>query len=235
MKKLVFFICILMMVSCKPTQKIAYNTDKLKAMETRNLNLSFSVQTFEDIRSQSEINTTHFATKQWQAKINGQQSCINSEVLYKTSVTEQMTAIFAQHLTRKMPQMKVFTNRKEDADYYLEARVKHFYGIQKFSKSAAIGASFGLIGALASAGAKTQGVIIIELSDIKVFDRQNNLIAMVGDFSKEYEGEFPADANCICIYQNINQKLLEFNDELISLLSVELQEKNSIDQNISQE
>ena len=226
MKNLVFYFCILMMVSCKPAQKIAYNTDRLKAMEIRNnVNLSLSVQTFEDIRSQSEINATHFTAKQWQVKINGEKSCINSEVLYKTPVTEQMSAIFAQHLAKKIPQISVFTNQKEYADYYLEAKVKHFYGIQKFSTAAAVGAQFGLIGALATAGAKTMGTIIIELTDIKVFDKQNNLIATVGDLRKEYEGEFSADANCFCIYQNVNQKLSEFNDELISLLSMEIQNR----------
>jgi len=221
MKNLVFCFCVLIMASCKPAQKIAYRTDRLNPMEMSSTNLSISVQTFEDIRSQSEINATHFAAKQWKVKIDGEQSCINSEVLYKTPVAEQMTAIFTEHLARKIPQIRVFSNQKEHADYYLEAKVKHFYGIQKFSTAAAVGAQFGLIGALATAGAKTYGTIIIELTDIKLFDRQNNLIASVGDFRKEYEGEFPADANCFCIYQNVNQKLSEFNDDLISLLSLE--------------
>ena len=226
MKNLVFCFCVLMMVSCKPYQKIVYNTDKLKALETNRVNnISLSVQTFEDIRSQSDDNALHLTAQQWKAKINGKQSCINSEVLYKTSAPEQITAIFAQHLAKKMPQIRVFTNQKEHADYYLEAKVKHFYGIQKFSTSAAVGAQFGLIGALATASAKTLGTIIIELTDIKVFDKQNNLIISVGDFRKEYEGEFPADAYCCCIYQNINQKLSEFNDELIGLLSLEFQNK----------
>jgi len=223
MKNLVFCFGVLMMVSCKPTQKIAYRTDKIQQLEIdRNINVSLSVQPFEDIRSQSENNAVHFSAKQWKAKINGEQSCINSEVLYKTPVSEQMAAIFAQHLAQKMPQIRVFTNQKEHSDYYLEAKVKQFYGIQKFSNAAAVGAQFGLIGALATAGAKTQGTIIIELTDIKLFDKQNNLIALVGDFRKEYEGEFPADANCFCIYQNINQKLSEFNEDLINLLSLEI-------------
>jgi hypothetical protein len=212
-----------MMVSCKPAQKIAYRTDKIQQLEIdRNINVSLSVQSFEDIRSQSENNAVHFSAKQWKAKINGEQSCINSEILYKTPVSEQMAAIFAQHLAQKMPQIRVFINQKEHSDYYLEAKVKQFYGIQKFSNAAAVGAQFGLIGALATAGAKTQGTIIIELADIKLFDKQNNLIALVGDFRKEYEGEFPADANCFCIYQNINQKLSEFNEDLINLLSLEI-------------
>ena len=226
MRNLIFFLCVLMTVSCKPSQKIAYNTDKLKTLEVNNVNnISLSVQTFEDIRSQYEDNASHLAAKQWKAKIDGEQSCINSEVLYKTPATEQITTIFAQHLAKKIPQIRVFTNQKENADYYLTAQVKHFYGIQKFSTGAAVGAHFGLIGALATANAKTQGRIIIELIDIKVFDRQNNLVTSVGNLRKEYEGEFPADANCYCIYQNVNQKLSEFNDELIGLLSLELQNR----------
>ena len=86
MKNFVFYFCILMMVSCKPTQKIAYNTDKLKPMEMQNVNLSLSIQTFEDIRSQSEINAMHLAVKQWNTRVDGEQRCLNSEVLYKTPV-----------------------------------------------------------------------------------------------------------------------------------------------------
>jgi len=214
------------MVSCKPIQKITYNTDKLKTLEiSNNLNLSLSIQTFGDIRSESEMNEIQLVSKQWNAKIDGKQSCINSEVLYKIPVAEQMTAIFAQHIEKQLPQIKVFINQKENADYHLEANIKHFSGIQKFSTSAAIGAQFGLIGALATANAKTHGKIIIELTDIKLFDKQNNLISSVGDLRKEYEGEFPADANCLCIYQNVNQKLSEFNEELIKLLLLEIQNK----------
>lgn len=226
MKKSVFYFFLLIMVACKPTQKIAYRTDSIIGLETaQNINVSLSVQTFEDIRSQESDNFLHLSAKQWKDRINGESSCFNSEVLYKTPVAEQMTFIFSQHLGIKLPQVTVFTNYKENTDYYLEAKVKYFYGLQKFSTSAAVGAQFGLIGALATASAKTNGTIIIELTDIKIFDKQNNQIASIDTFRKEYEGDFPADANCYCIYQNVNQKLQEFNDELIGLLSLELQNR----------
>ena len=45
----------------------------------------------------------------------------------------------------------------------------------------------------------------------------------IDNLRKEYEGEFPADANCYCIYGNMNQKLSEFNDDLISLLLMDIQ------------
>ena len=222
----VFCFCVLMTVSCNPAQKITYKTEKIQQLEVgRNVNVSLSIQSFEDIRSQSENNAVHLVARIWKVNHTGEQSCINSDVLYKTPVSEQMAVIFAQHLAKKMPQIRVLTNQKENADYYLEAKLKQFYGIQKFSNAAAVGAQFGLIGALATAGAKTHGTIIIELSEIKLFDKQNNLIASVGDFRKEYEGDFPADANCFCIYQNVNQKLSEFNDDLINLLSLEIRNR----------
>ena len=228
MKNLVFCFCVLTMMSCSPTMKIAYRTDNLNVLETDKINnISLSIQFFEDIRSQSDDNFLHLTSGAWIERVNDERSCINSEVLYKkTPVGQQMSTIFAEHLSKKLPQLIVYINQKEYADYYLEAKVKYFRGIQKFSTGAAVGAQFGLIGALATAGAKTQGTIIIELADIKIFDKQNNLIATIGDFRKEYEGEFPADANCYCIYQNMNQKLSEFNDDLINLLSFEIQNFN---------
>jgi hypothetical protein len=211
------------MTSCKPFQKIAYNTQSVEPLRVENVHFSVSIQPFEDIRAESEMNTILFESNKWNARVNGEQSCINSEVLYRVPATEQMTTTFAHHLSTKVPQIEVFINQKESADFYLTAKVKHFYGIQKFSTAAAVGAQFGLIGALATAKAKTQGTIIIELTDIKILDRQNNLIAAVGDFRKEYEGEFPVNADCLCIYWNMNQKLSEFNGELIRLLALEVQ------------
>ena len=219
------YCCVLIMISCSPTMKIAYNTDNLNLLETDKINnISLSVQFFEDIRSQSENNFLHLTSDLWTVRINNEKSCINSEVLYKkTPVGQQMSTIFAEHLSKKMPQLIVYFNQKEYADYYLEATVKYFQGTQKFSTGAAVGAQFGLIGALATAGAKTQGTIIIELAEVKVFDKQNNLIISIDNLRKEYEGEFPADANCYCIYNNMNQKLSEFNDDLISLLLMDMQ------------
>jgi hypothetical protein len=212
-------------VSCRPVQRIAYNVNIPEIIEIEDINLSISIQTFEDIRYQSEINYIHLNSRAWEVRINGERSCINSEVLYRTPVAEQMTAVFAHHLARRVPQLTVFINERENADYRLEARVRYFHGIQRFSVGAAVGAQFGLIGALATANATSEGTIIIELTDIKVFDSQNNLVVEIGDFRKKYEGEFPVSANCLCIYQNVNQKLMNFNDELIGLLLLEIRNR----------
>ena len=46
--------------------------------------------------------------------------------------------------------------------------------------------------------------------------------AKLFSFDKEYLGNFPADADCKCIYENVNAKLKEFNTELIEKIRTEL-------------
>ncbi len=220
------FSVFLLLGACKPAQKIAYNTQHIQQYQEAS-GLSLSVQSFEDIRSQSEINQTHLAAKDIIAKINEETDCINAEKLYKIPVGTQMADIFAKHLSGKMYFSNVLVDQKADTDYYITAKLKHFYGAQKRSTKAAVGASFGLIGALATSGLKTDGKIIIELTDICVYSKENKLIAKVGDFKKEYTGEFPVDAYCYCIYQNINQKLMEFNEELCQAIYREVKNEQA--------
>ncbi len=227
MKSIFFLIAISLaffMTSCQPAQKIAYNVDNVKKYH-KSSDISISIQQFEDMRSESEIEQTQLQAKGIIEKINGKNNCINAEKLYKIPVGLQMADIFAKHLEKKSYFSNVYIDQKEKSDYYITANLKHFYGAQENSTMAAVGAGFGLIGAIATAGLKTEGSIIIELSDICLYDKNDNLIAKVGDFKKEYTGKFPVNANCYCIYQNINQKLMEFNEELGKTLYLEV--KNS--------
>jgi hypothetical protein len=49
----------------------------------------------------------------------------------------------------------------------------------------------------------------------KHFRKDSVLIKDFGNFYKEYKDDFPVDLDCWCIYRNINDKLEEFNTELI--------------------
>ncbi|MCL2041658.1 MAG: hypothetical protein FWG84_06440 [Bacteroidales bacterium] len=224
MKKSLFIGGLLLLLASCAQQKIAYNLDSVKVVpESQRLSqIVFSVQNFEDIRSSSEQNEALLQAKQATIKINKTNTCVNAEKLYKTPVGEQMTSLFASHLIAKKVFADVLVNQKEVADYYLTGKIKHFYGTQAYSSGAAIGAQFGLIGALATSNLKTKGTIIIELTDLCIYDNNDNLIAKVGDFKKEYEGEFPVDANCFCIFNNINQKLYAFNEDLAQVLWMEV-------------
>ena len=100
--------------------------------------------------------------------------------------------------------------------------MRNFYGTQNFSTKAAIGAQFGLIGAVATAGVKTEGKIIFEINDVKIYDKNNQIIKTIESFKREYEGDFPADAYCWCIFQNVNTKLKEYFSEFITTVETEI-------------
>ena len=130
--------------------------------------------------------------------------------------------MLVEHLNKRNSFQAVLINKKDTANYYITANLTKFYGKQKFSSSAAVGSQFGLIGALASAGAKTNGKIIFEITDIKIYNINNQVIKDIGTFKREYEGEFPADAYCFCIYDNVNAKLKDFLSELITVIETEI-------------
>jgi hypothetical protein len=217
----IFTVCIM---SCAPAQKITYTFAKVPVSQSTS-NISVSIQIFNDLRSQIADNQVYLDAKESDATIENKRQCINAEKRYKIPVKEQITDIFAQHLTHKNYFSKVLINQKDAADYYITANIVSFAGKQSYSYKAAIGAGFGLIGALATANAKAEGFILIELSDITIYDKNDNEIAKVGDFKKEYTGKFPATANCDCIYLNVNEKLREFNDELAQIIWSELKDK----------
>ena len=140
----------------------------------------------------------------------------------KDSVSAQMTRIMVEHFNRAKLFILSFCNDSSVSGYYLTGSINYFYGEQGYSTAAAVGAQFGLIGALATKGAKTPGKIIIDISDIKLFKKDGTLVKDLGDFYKEYKEDLSADAYCWCIYNNINEKLKDYNTHLIEKIRTDL-------------
>jgi len=208
-----FVYLALYFVACKPSQKIVYDINKYQP-SSEVVNASLSIQTFQDIRDELPENQLHLQSKNIIAKVDNNQSCINAEVLYKISVGQQLAEMLGKYLNKKAYFTSVEINKKEQANYFVTAKVKQFSGIQKYSTKAAVGAQFGLIGALATMNLKTEGKVAIELSDIQIYNNKGLLVANIGDFKKEFDGDFPVDANCYCIYRNVNNFLADFYEEL---------------------
>ena len=221
MKKLVFLIPFIV-VSCI-SQKIAYRTDNLKASsEVTAIPINVDVHIFVDNRAQIKENEVLFNQPR-NSSINGKSSCINSEKNYKKdSVSAQMTRMMVEHFNRVNLFKSVTYNHDELSDYYLTGKLNRIYGEQGFSTAAAVGAQFGLLGALATSGAKTKGKIIIDISDLKLFKKGGTLVKDLGGFYKEYNEDLSADAYCWCIYANINEKLKDFNSHLVEKLRSDL-------------
>jgi len=219
--KITMFCIVASFIACKPAQRIVYDISKYQPASER-INASLSIQILEDIRQELPENQAQLTAKDNIAKVNNDNRCINAEKLYKTPVGKQLADMLAKYLNKKAYFTQVVVNQNNMTDYYVTAKVKRFIGHQKFSNKAAVGAQFGLIGALATMNLKTEGKIIIELSDIFLYDKTGNLVAEIGDFKKEYDGDFPVDASCYCIYQNVNQSLSELYEELGTILFQEV-------------
>ena len=223
MKKYVIVIAsfLILCTSCSVSRKVTYSLKDYKP-STENVNKSISIQLFDDIRFTNEENQFYQTATSNQKKIDGNFNCITAEKYYKIPVNQQMTDMFVNYLKKKEYFSNVFVNQKDIADYYVTAKIKNFTGYQAYSAGAAIGAQFGLIGALVTAGIKTEGKIVIEIVDIQIFDKNGNEVAFIDDISQIFEGKMLADAYCWCIYGNLNQKLSliyeDFGDKIFKAI-----------------
>ncbi|MFT3753762.1 MAG: hypothetical protein QM800_13090 [Paludibacter sp.] len=210
--------------SCTMNQKISYSTKDIETNhDTKLSTLVLDIEEFTDHRKDNPDNNVLF-TRSKDASIDGKIKCINSEKNYKKeAVTLQLSRMLVEHLNLRNSFKKVVLNNKDTADYYIKGDLQNFYGNQKFSTAAAVGAQFGLIGALATAGVKTNGKIIFEINDLKIYDKNNQIVKIIGTFKREYTGDFPADAYCWCMFQNVNSKLKDYFSELIATVESEMQ------------
>jgi hypothetical protein len=204
------------MTSCTISQKIVYKTNDLAVTEpVKTIAAKVEVRILEDNRANIEENSVLFNNPR-QIKSDKKTICINSEKHYaKDTVVTQITRLMVEHFNQARLFEKAYYNKNNESGYYLTGTLNSFYGEQKFSTGAAVGAQFGLIGALATSGIKTPGKITIDISDIKLFKKDGTLVKDFGSFYKEYDDEFKADAACWCIYWNMNEMLKDFNTQLV--------------------
>ncbi|WP_010662288.1 hypothetical protein [Marinilabilia salmonicolor] len=215
MRKILFFIPLVFW-GCTISQKITYKTDDLVADKSvKPIPAVVDVRAFTDNRDSFEANSVLFSNPH-QMRLDGKQVCINSEKHYKKdTVVNQFSRILAEHFNKaRLFEMSLY-NRSEYSNYYLTGTLNSFYAQQEFSSGAAVGASFGLIGALATSGIKTPGKIVIDVSDLKLFKKDGTLVKDFGSFYKEYVDEFKVDAYCWCAFWNANLMLKDFNTFLI--------------------
>lgn len=211
-----FILSTLFLLSCTISQKIVYKTNDLNVPQNvQTIPAIVEVRIFEDNRGKLEENLVLFNNPR-QIKINGKLTCINSEIHYqKDTVSAQISRMLVEHFNKSQLFTNSYYKEGHNSNYYLTGSLNSFYAEQEFSTAAAVGASFGLIGALATAGIKTPGKIIIDISDLKLYTKDNTLVKDLGSFYKEYKDDFPADANCWCVYWNSNDKLKDFNSFLV--------------------
>lgn len=222
MKKILWFWPLLF-IGCTVSQKIAYKTADLEVTQpVKTIPMRVDIRVLEDNRAAFDANGLLF-TNPRQVRIDKKNYCINAEKHYaKDTVVTQLTKLMTDHFNQAQLFEKAFYGNSNQGDYYLTGTLNSFYGKQEFSKKAAVGAQFGLIGALATSGAKSPGEVVIELADIRLYKNDGTLVKDFGTFYKEYNDDFSADTACWCIFGNINELLRDFNTQLVEKIRSEM-------------
>ena len=226
MKNIIFLFGFVMIISgCTINKAITYPTADIPINPDKSLkNIILSVEDFTDGRKEHEHNLILFNNKR-DCEIDEKRLCINAERHYKTEpVAKQLSIRLLHHFKKRFSFKKVVANTvdKSTIDYYITGKVSSFYGVQEFSMTAKAGTYFGLIGVLATMNIHTPGKIIVEITDLKIYDKHGQVVKDMGTFSRHYEGDFLVDAECFKIYEHINAKLKEYYTELTELIENEL-------------
>lgn len=211
--------------SCALNKKIVYKTTDIQLNEEPKLSsIVLNIEEFSDKRKDYAENTFLFESiRDYSDK--EKTFCINAERHYKkVPVKSQISDLLVKHITKTGSFKSVLLNNKDSADYTVRGHLAYFYGKQDYSMAALVGSAFGLIGALITANETTNGKVIFEITDLKIYDRNNQVVADIGTFRKEFSGEMPADAGCWCIYDNVNKKLKVYFTQLITIIETELED-----------
>jgi len=224
MKRLLLLLP-LFLISCTVSQKVIYKTDDISASQlTKTIPIKVEIRVLNDNRANISENSILFTNSQ-QTKLDGKAYFINAEKNYKKdSVASQITRLMVEHFNKAKLFEMTFYGQSNYSDYYITGTLNSFYGEQQYSSAAAVGSQFGLIGALATANAKTPGRILIDISDLKLFKKDGTLIKDLGSFYKEYKDDFKVDAYGWYIYWNVNEKLKDFNTHLIEKIRIDMTE-----------
>lgn len=93
---------------------------------------------------------------------------------------------------------------------------------------ALVGAQFGLIGALATAGIRTPAKFIIQITDLELHNKNGSVASRLEDINTVYEEMAPADGYFWSIYRNINDKLKITIEKLAFSLKTSFEKLSSI-------
>ena len=207
--KILLGVLLLSSISCTINQKIAYSTNEIKIKPSPTTsNLVLSIDLLEDNRK-SEVENSILFQNPRQFRYNGEMICINSEEHYvdkKEPINQQITFALIKHLRAEKQFKGVRYAKRDSIDYYITGKIANFYSKQGFSNEAAAGAQLGLISALETMEVKTEGLIKITFSDLKIYDKKGELMKEIGTIEKKFEESLSAEAYCWCSYFNVNDK-----------------------------
>lgn len=224
MKKIFFLLCFLL-IGCS-SHKIFYFTKDINVSSTtKPIPISVNMLILNDKRSENEENFLQLESKSNEISKNDKNMCINAEKYYsKGKVALQITGMMVEHFNKIRLFDRTSFNNQNNCDYYLSGNLWSFFGEQEQSLTGAIStALFGAIGGAVTAGIKTPTYIKIEITELKLFKSNGELVKDFGNFSKEYKEEFPENGSCERIFDNMNARLKKFNAQLAQKIRTDLE------------
>ncbi|MCQ2062814.1 MAG: hypothetical protein MJY99_05700 [Fibrobacter sp.] len=211
------FLC-LFFIGCGPNQKIIYYYEDIQPVAAT-LPYSVNVKIVDDRANGDSLSTIPFRLSH-EDVFDDTRRCLNSEEEYEDTVIVRFNSLLVDHF--KMS--RLFRDATLDgSDYTLQGKLRTFLGYQDFSYGSAIGASFGLIGALATSDNRTSGKITIEVKELKLLDKSGAVVKDFGNFERVYNDEYFVDAYCWYIYRHVNDALKQFNSELVEYIRSNLE------------
>jgi hypothetical protein len=198
----------LLALGCTPHFPVAYSVDDVPARVDPGLAaVHLRIAPFRDERASLAANQQLFSSDR-DASVDGKSSCINAEKNYEEhAVPDQLADAIAQHLRKLGAYGRVTVGPGQPGTYTLTGSVRRFYGVQETSSAAEVGAAFGLVGALATSGAKTPGRVEIHFANLELYGPDGQAVARLQDVYYQQARELPADAYCNAIFQNVNEGL----------------------------
>ncbi|MEW5754946.1 MAG: hypothetical protein AB1810_01450 [Pseudomonadota bacterium] len=226
MLKNIFVVISIMIVSgCSTMQPIKYSLDDVSVSSSQLSKVKVKVAPIADSRKSKDQNKVLFTSGNRMSTYKGRDVCLNSEEHYETDkVSSQITEMLIAHLIKKYPDVEIVKGNASP-DFEITAEIGDFIAIQDRSMTAAVGAQFGLIGALLTANTTSSGGISISIDNVVIKSQSGEVVSSIGAISKQWKGEFNVDAYCSSPYWNINEKLKIVLEDLVNRVGEEINKR----------
>lgn len=202
-------LALTVVIGCSPTRQVTYDLSDIAPVAPSSYarKTTLRVEAFEDARKTIPENGILFVRRR-ETRIGDSTFCINAEEHYKDrDVPGQLATIMAEHLAKRGFFTSVAAGPSGTEAYVLRGTLRRLFGKQEFSSEARTGSYFGLLGALATAGATTNGTIAIEFTDLTIRRSRDGKEMRLDNVAESLTGELHADAYCWCIYDNVHEHL----------------------------
>jgi hypothetical protein len=204
---LYLFCTAILFAGCAPTHHLIYSTDDIRPARKPSLPVTLRVETFRDLRRAIPDNDILFKSSNEQV-VDGRRRCVNGEKWYPPdgAVAQEVSLAVASHISKRRV-VRVHTDGRVHADYVLRGSIRRIYGVQNYHWGSAIGASFGLIGAAATANNQSLATIWIEFDDLTLLDTSGRVLTKLAPLNAKYNRMMPIDAYCSATYHNVKDHL----------------------------